>query len=175
MQCTLCCCLYLSHASSSALLSLSSHSSLLCGFLPSALPSSSHSLSPSLIPSLNSLCFLPLSPTMPYFHASTGVWRQRRHRAYWYSSLSSYLCLSPSLTLTHTHTKHLSMEIEIMIMYPSVCIKVLPLQKMPAGMKCKREADGLRRRKEKGSMCEGVCVCVSFSPLPSCLYFVHWL
>lgn len=29
---------------------------------------------------------------------------------------------------------------------------------MPAGMKCKHEADGLRRRKEKDCVCARVCV-----------------
>lgn len=45
-------------------------------------------------------------------------------------SLSFSLCLSLLYTHARSHT-HLSIEIEIMIMYPSVCIKVLPLQKNP--------------------------------------------
>lgn len=44
-------------------------------------------------------------------------------------SLSLSFSVSACDSRTHTYTKHLSMEIEIMIMYPSVCIKVLPLQK----------------------------------------------
>lgn len=128
MQCTLCCWLYLSYASSSALLSMSSFSSsLLCGFLPSAFPSIP--LSPFLTSFLNRLCFLPFSYNALF---------SQRHRSMKTASpqntlvlLSVFLSMSLFLTLTHTHahTKHLSMEIEIMIMYPSVCIKVLPLQK----------------------------------------------
>lgn len=87
--------------------------SYLCPPLPRALrvPSicaPSLYLHPSPL-SLNSLCFLPLSPpATPYFHGA-----------------------SPQRIQTHTHHTHFSIEIEIMkimIMCPSVCIKVSPVE-----------------------------------------------
>lgn len=129
MQCTLRCCLYLSRASFSALLSRSAFSSsLLCGFLPSAFLSSSLSL------------FLTPLPQLSLFSASFSTYNALFSRSMKTASPQSilvllrlpiYVCLSHTHTRRHTraHTKHLSMEIEIMIMYPSVCIKVLPLQK----------------------------------------------
>lgn len=71
--------------------------------------------------------------------------------------------------LLSTMRRCVATEIEIMIMCPSDCIKVLPLQKKPGGMKCKWQcgADGLSvvalaSMNLKGDVgCDRVCVCAS--------------
>ncbi len=67
--------------------------------------------------------------------------------------------------LLSTMLRCVTTEIEIMIMCPSDCIKVLPLQKKPGGMKCKWQcgADGLSvvalapMNLKGGAGCESVC------------------
>lgn len=92
------------------------------------------------VPILPSISLPHLLPQLSLFSASFSynALFSQKHRSMKTASpqstlvlLSVFLSMSLFLTLTHTHahTKHLSMEIEIMIMYPSVCIKVLPLQK----------------------------------------------
>ncbi len=74
------------------------------------------------------------------------------------------LCHTDPLMLS-TMLRCVATEIEIMIMCPSDCIKVLPLQKKPGGMKCKWQcgADGLSAvalapmNLKGGAGCESVC------------------
>lgn len=129
------CILYLSRASFSAppICVCLPPSIFLCGFSPSAFLSSTPSLFlalPTSPPPCNSLCLPPpLPPSTPYFLSVKAAWPPN-------VLLLLTASLSLSLYLLHTHARsrtHLSMEIEIMIMYPSVCIKVLPLQKNPGG------------------------------------------
>lgn len=129
MQCTLRF-LYLSHASSSSLLSRSS-SSFLSVFSFNMHSGPSLSLSPFFQPPHISLFLVSISYSAVFPHEHTRMTTAS-------PPTILPLCLPICGSLTHKK-KHLSMEIEIMIMYASVCIKVLPLQKkMPAGMKCKR-------------------------------------
>lgn len=73
-------------------------------------------------------------------------------------------CLTDPLLLS-TMLRCVATEIEIMIMCPSDCIKVLPLQKKPGGMKCKWQcgADGLSAvalapmNLKGGAGCDCVC------------------
>lgn len=132
------CTLYLSHASFSSppICVCLLPSLFLCGFSPSAFLSSTPSLFlalPTSPPPCHSLCFSAASSTY-YALFSPSV------KAAWPPNVLLLLSASPplylSLFLLHKcacSRTHLSMEIEIMIMYPSVCIKVLPLQKNPGG------------------------------------------
>lgn len=131
------CTLYLSHASFSAppICVCLPPSLFLCGFSPSAFLSSTPSLFLTL-PTALQLPLFPASSSTYYALFSQSVkapWPPNVLRllsAFLSLSLSFSLCLSLLYTHAHSHT-HLSIEIEIMIMYPSVCIKVLPLQKNP--------------------------------------------
>lgn len=106
-QCTLRCCLYLSRASFSALLSVSAFSSsLLCGFLPSAFLSSSLSL------------FLTPLPQLSLFSASFSTYNALFSRSMKTASPQStlvlllrlpiYVCLSHTHADTHARTQNTS-------------------------------------------------------------------
>lgn len=182
MQYTLCCrCLYLP-------LLLSLLTSLSLSLVSSSFSSSPRPLASSLSSFLNppTPFVFCLSPSMSYFHASTELWRQHHQGAYWYSSESSYQCLSLSLSLvlslclwlSHTYIhktpQHGNWNNDNVSLSLHQSIATSKKGRQAWNGKC--EADGLRRKKKKGVSCAHVSVhmhvWVSFTLL-SCLYFVH--
>lgn len=155
MHCTLRGCLYLSRASFSALLSVSAFF-LILSVVSFHLRCSS--LSPSLIPTL---------PHPSLFSASFSTC----------NALFSWSITTECILSVHTHTRtytracthpcahtRLSIEIEIMkimIMCPSVCIKVLPIQKKKTHKRPPGVITGSRMDRGKGGKTPSVFVCVA--------------